>query len=244
MLKDHQDAYGHSLYDCLKGKADTQIVERDDSCIESDGLKGYFNTYRDWHPIEKKAMRFVRGRVLDIGCGAGRHALYLQGKGLEVVGIDNSPLVVKVCRERGLRDARTVPIAQIGPRLGVFDTVLMLGNNFGLFGSFEGARRLLAKLTRITSSKGRIVAMTNDTYKTDDPDHLAYHARNRDKGRMSGQLRIRVRYRKYATPWFDYLIVSKAEMESILDGSGWAVNRYLDTADASYYMAIIDKKRA
>ena len=79
MLKDHQDAYGHSLYDCLKGKADTQIVERDDSCIESDGLKGYFNTYRDWHPIEKKAMRFVRGRVLDIGCGVGRIAIPLTG---------------------------------------------------------------------------------------------------------------------------------------------------------------------
>lgn len=242
MLKDHQDAYGHSLYDYLKGTAESQIVERDDGYIESDGLKGYFSSYKDWHPIEKKAMRYVRGRVLDIGCGAGRHALYLQDKGLEVVGIDNSPLVVKVCRERGLRDARIVPIAQIGPRLGVFDTILMLGNNFGLFGGFEGARRLLGKLSRITSSKGRIVAMSRDTYRTDDPNHLAYHARNRERGRMSGQLRLRVRYKKYATPWFDYLIVSKAEMESILEGSGWAVNRYIDS-DTSYYMAVIDKTK-
>ena len=242
MLKDHQDAYGHSLYDCLKGTAESQIVERDDGYIEPDRLKGYFDTYKDWHPIEKKAMRYVRGRVLDIGCGAGRHALYLQDKGLEVMGIDNSPLVVKVCRERGLRDARIAPITQIGPRLGVFDTVLMLGNNFGLFGSFEGARRLLAKLSRITSSKGRVVAMTSDTYRTDNPDHLAYHARNRERGRMSGQLRLRVRYKKYAMPWFDYLIVSKDEMESILEGSGWSVNRYIDS-DASYYMAIIDKTK-
>ena len=59
---------------------------------------------------------------------------------------------------------------------------------------------------------------------------------------MSGQLRLRVRYKKYAMPWFDYLTVSKVEMESILEGSGWAVNRYIDS-DTSYYMAIIDKKK-
>ena len=73
----------------------------------------------------------------------------------------------------------------------------------------------------MTSSKGRIVAMSSDTYRTDNPDHLAYHARNRERGRMSGQLRLRVRYKKYAMPWFDYLIVSKVEMESILEGTGW-----------------------
>jgi len=240
MLKDHQDAYGHSLWDCLKGTAQAQVLERDDGLVEADGLKGYFSTYRDWRPIEKKAMRYVRGRVLDIGCGAGRHALYLQDKGLDVVGIDNSPLVVRVCQERGLKDARLVPIARIGPGLGVFDTVLMLGNNFGLFGSFDGARRLLGRLGRMTSRRGRIVAMSRDAYRTDDADHLAYHARNRARGRMSGQIRMRVRYRRYAMPWFDYLIVSKDEMEDILEGTGWAVKRYLDS-DAGYYMAIIDK---
>lgn len=243
MLKDHQDAYGHFYYGYFRGTAESQIVERDDGYIEPDRLKGYFNSYKNWHPIEKKAMRHVRGRVLDIGCGAGRHALYLQDKALEVVGIDNSPLAVKVCTERGLRDARVVPIAQIGSKLGVFDTVLMLGNNFGLFGSFEGARRLLRRLDRITSRKGRIVAQSNDIYRTEDANHLEYHEMNRRKGRMPGQIRLRVRYKRYSTPWHDYLMVSRGEMESIIEGTGWAVTRYIDS-DNSFYIAIIDKKKA
>ena len=52
------------------------------------------------------AMEFVRGRVLDMGVGAGRHALHLQAQGHDVVGIDNSPKAVEVCRLRGLEDAR------------------------------------------------------------------------------------------------------------------------------------------
>ncbi len=242
MLEEYQDAFGHSIYDYLHGEAEFQIVERDDGDIAAEKLKGYFNQYKDWHPIEKKAMRYVKGRVLDIGCGAGRHALYLQEKGYDVVGIDISPLAIKVCEERGLKDARVVPITQISSKLGVFDTVIMMGNNFGLFGSFEKAKQLLGKLSKITSRKARIIASTNDVYDTEIPGHLAYQESNRSRGRMSGQLRLRVRYKTYSTPWFDYLIVSKNEMENILEGTGWVVKKYIDS-DISYYIAIVEKKQ-
>jgi len=243
MLKDHQDAYGHLLYDYFTNKTGQEIVERDDGYIDpSGGPKVYFAEYKDWHPIEKKAMRYTRGRVLDIGSGADRHSLYLQGKGLEVTGIDNSPVAIEVCKLRGLRDGRVVPISQISSKLGVFDTVLMLGNNFGLFGSYEGARRLLKKLSKMTSEKGRIIAGSNDIYQTENREHLDYHRQNRDRGRMAGQVRLRVRYRKYSTPWFDYLMVSKDEMENILDGTGWGVSRFIESGGPPY-IAIIDKKK-
>ena len=140
-------------------------------------------------------MRYVRGRVLDIGCGAGRHSLCLQEKGHDVVGIDNSPLAIEVCKKRGLKDARLLSLSQIDPSLGVFDTVIMLGNNFGLFGSADRAKRLLRRFHKMTSNKGRIVATSFDPYKTEDPDHLAYQAANRAKGRMPGQIRLRLRYK-------------------------------------------------
>ena len=133
----------------------------------------------------------MRGRILDIGCGAGRHCLYLQGKGFDVTGIDNSPLSIEVCRQRGLQNAAVLPLGEISPALGVFDTVLMFGSNFGLFGSFKGARRILKKLDRITSGQARIIAMTTDVYRTEDPDQLNYHEYNRIHGRMSGQLKIK-----------------------------------------------------
>ena len=191
----------------------------------------------------RKAMRYTRGRILDIGCGAGRHSLYLQGKGLDVLGIDNSPLAIEVCKLRGLENTEVKSINQINSRLGVFDTILMLGNNFGLFGSFEGTRRLLKRFSRLTSKNGRIIAETNDIYKTEVPEHLSYHEFNRQRGRMAGQIRLKIRYKKYATPWFDYLMVSREEMEKILDGTDWTVNRFIES-DGSVYIAIIDKKKS
>lgn len=244
MLKDHQDAFGHHLYDILKSENTTRpvtgIVERYDGYIDFDSMHYYFTEYKDWPPVERKAMRYVRGRVLDIGCGAGRHSIYLQEKGHVVLGIDNSPLAIEVCKQRGLKDARVLSLSQINPGLGVFDTVIMLGNNFGLFGSFEGVKRLLKKLSRITSEKGRIIAQSSDIYKTDDPDHLSYHELNRKRGRMAGQIRLRVRYKKYATPWLDYLLVSEEEMENILDKTDWRINKLIDS-DGPMYIAIIDK---
>ena len=76
--------------------------ERDDGLITPTGGPGvYFREYEDWPAIEKQAIELARGRVLDIGCGAGRVGGHLQGKGLDVVGVDNSPLAVRTCRERG-----------------------------------------------------------------------------------------------------------------------------------------------
>ena len=55
---------------------------------------------------------------------------------------------------------------------------------------------------------------------------------------MSGQVRIRARYQKYKTPWFDYLFVSKKELESLLKGTGWKVRKYLDGPNDMYIMIL------
>ena len=241
MLTDKQDAIGHMFYDYLTKTPVDEIIERDDGLVEIDNGIGYFSEFQAWPSCEKRAMRYVRGRVLDVGAGAGRCALYLQDRGHEVVCIDNSPLALEVCRLRGLRNTKLMPLSEITTGLGVFDTVIMMGNNFGLFGSLEGARELLQKLSRITSSRGRIVAETRNVYQTDVPEHLSYQERNRKRGRMSGQIRLRARYRTYATPWFDYLMVSKEEMVDILDSTDWKITKFIDS-DSPMYVAIIDKR--
>lgn len=109
----------------------------------------------------------------------------------------------------------------------------MMGHNFGLVGNVTRARWLLKKFLKMTNPGAKILAETQDLYQTTAPCHLAYHQLNRDSGRIGGQLRIRVRYRQFATPWFDYLFVSKPEMEQILHGTGWTVERYIDATDST-----------
>jgi len=70
---------------------------------------------------------------------------------------------------------------------------------------------------------------------------MQYHLRNRKLGRMPGQVRMRLRYRTFVTPWFDYLLVSKNQMRKILKGTGWKINRFIDSPGPAY-AAIIEKE--
>ena len=147
---------------------------------------------------------------------------------------------IKVAKARGLKRAHLLPITSVGAGLGVFGTVLMMGNNFGLFGSKKRGRWLLRRFKKLTTDDTRIIAESVHVYRTANPEHRAYHKLNRERGRMAGQIRLRVRYGKYATPWFDYLFVSESELRDIVRGTGWHVERVLDSGGASY-IAVIEK---
>src|SRR6476646_5174078 len=148
MLSSKTDAYGRLVYDYYKGRPSAEIVERDDHWFAvSSGARAYFAPFEQWPSVEQRAMRHVRGRVLDVGAGAGRVALHLQARGHDVVSIDVSPGAVEVCRRRGVRDARVCAIEDVDESLGRFDTVVLLGNNLGLLASRAKAKRLLRRLT-------------------------------------------------------------------------------------------------
>ena len=244
MLTDSQDAYGHLLSDYHNGRENVEIVEREDGFIDTSrlGPLNYFAEYADWAEHQKLAMAEATGRVLDIGCGAGRHCLYLQEQGHDVLGTDISPLAIQTCQNRGLKNAIVTSITQLNSKIGTFDTILMMGHNFGLVGNYKRAKWLLRRFAAMTGDTAKIIAETMDPYQTTEPGHLAYHQFNRDRGRMSGQLRLRIRYRQYTTPWFDYLFISKPEIEDILDGTMWRVERYIDAANTPTYVAILSKR--
>ena len=240
-VKPERDAYGQEIWNCYQGNSTYEIAERDDGLIKISSAQPYFREFDDWPEHEREAIQRARGIILDIGCGAGRVALYLQQKGHQVVAIDNSPLAVKLSQLRGVRDARVLSILDIETLGGPFDSIVMYGNNFGLFGGMARARRLLAVMHRITPSDATIIAATSDPYKTRDPVHLAYHQRNRERGRMSGQVRVRIRYRQFKGDWFDYLFASAAELRAIVAKTAWRVSDIVQSRGPKY-VAILEKE--
>lgn len=241
-MSKEDDVYGALLDDVLAGRRVSEIDERDDGLLmvfDAEYLVAPFTRWSD--PTERKAMRFVRGRVLDVGCGGGRVCLHLQDRGLDVVGIDASPGAVAVCKRRGVLDARQMRIEDVPTTWGPFDTMVFLGQNFGMLGSLSRARRILRRLARLTNGRGRIVAETFDPHGLDDPVQRRYLARNVARGRMPGQLRVRMRHRELATRWMDWLQVSKDELRDLLEGTGWALSRTI--GDGPSYVAIIDQTR-
>ncbi len=237
------DPFGQMLLDQLRtGQNLCEIMEREDGFIATASMQGhYFSPFRTWSAVEKKAVSLVRGHVLDIGCGAGRHSLHYQEKGLTVTAIDVSPGAVKVSRARGVKNVLLRPIDKISLfKPETFDSVIMMGNNFGLFGGARRAKKILDDLDRITTARALIVAGSLNPYGTKDPSHLRYHRFNKQRGRMGGQIKTRVRFRDLVGEWFDYLLASPAEMETLLDGTVWRLKTILGDPTGNYF-GIIEK---
>jgi SAM-dependent methyltransferase len=227
------------MLDFLEGRGGYELIEREDGMIgPSGGPEAYFSEPASWSQYETQALEHAQGRILDIGCGAGRISLYLQNRGHDVIGIDISPGAVETSKRRGVGDVREMSVTQVGPGLGFFDTIVMFGNNFGLFANEKRARWLLRKFHRLTGRSGRIVAESLDPYQTDEEVHLAYHQMNKLRGRMGGQIRVRARYKNHRTPWFDYLLVSEEEMRGLLVGTGWELKHIFHSGEGPYSVVI------
>ncbi len=235
------DAFGHALMEYWCGGDSLHVVERDDGYVDPCETSTYFSAFRAWQPYLRQALRFVRGRVVDVGCGAGRHVQYLQRRGYDVTGIDPSPLAVKVCRMRGVRKVQRASLEDLPKGRTRYDTFLFFGNNFGLFGSRSYARTMLRQLHRCSTPQARIIAECRNPYKTSEHAHLRYNSDSFKRGRMFGQIRIRVRFRQYTDPWFDYLFVSPEEMRQLVNGTGWRVRRII--GHGAQYAAVIEKEK-
>jgi len=238
-LEPSQDAYGQILLAVLEGRESHEIMERDDGLVYCGDPRDYFAPFRRWPPVERQAMRFVRGRVLDVGCAAGRVSLHLQDRGHEVVAIDVSPLAVEVARRRGVRRAEVGSLETVDASSGLFDTVLIIRNNFGLVGTEGRAGSVLRRLAAITTERARIVTDSVDPERLENPAFRTYRRRGYGPVRPRAQ-RFRVRWQRYASPWFYYLMLTPAELARLVEGSGWSVLRVID--DGSPRFAVVLEK--
>lgn len=241
--KPGSDVFGRALLAWAKGDTVPEIVERDDGYMEEGaGPDVYLSPFKSWPAAERQAMRFVRGRVLDVGCGAGRVALELQRRGVDVVGLDSSPLAARASRVRGVRDVWCAPIEEIESRLGTFDTLVLFGNNFGIFASPERARTLLTRWAALTGPSTRVLLESTNAYGGGAPGiDRRYYRLNRERGRMPGLLQLRYHYGAETGTWFSWLFVSQGEMRRVVKGTGWRVARVVGTRVSEPYVAVLEK---
>lgn len=232
MLKPHQDAYGQMMLDYLRDGSGYEIVEHDDGFFGiGAGPRLYFADYDAWRQTERDAMDFVRGRVLDVGCGAGRFMLWLHSRGYEVVGVDISPGAIAACHAQGLTEAHEMSVGKVSRRLGTFDTFLLLGGNMALLGSWDAARRNLARLRAVASPGARLLGANRDVTTSADPHTRERVDRNRAGKGFSGEHRSRIRYRTFATPFFTSARMSVNELRELVADTGWSVADIVDRGE-------------
>ncbi|WP_417444477.1 class I SAM-dependent methyltransferase [Joostella sp.] len=128
-----------------------------------------FRSYKDMPPLEREALKKSFGNVLDIGCGAGSHSLYLQEiKKLSVTAIDISEGAIKIAKERGVKNVIQKDIFQLKEKK--YDTILMLMNGTGIFGTYKSVPEKLKHLKSLLSEKGQILIDSSDIIYMFDED--------------------------------------------------------------------------
>jgi SAM-dependent methyltransferase len=179
---------------------------------------------------------------MDIGCGAGRVALELQNRGLGVVGLESSPLAAKAAKLRGVNEVWLKPIQYMDTRIASFDSIVLFGNNFGIFETPTRARHVLVQLAEGTKLSARIFAESTSAYFGGAPAFdRSYYRLNKARGRSPGQVKLRYHYGHFVGPWFRWLYVTQSEMRSILVGTGWHLERVLGAHPSEPYVAILAK---
>jgi 2-polyprenyl-3-methyl-5-hydroxy-6-metoxy-1,4-benzoquinol methylase len=238
-----EDVFGRALLDWAKGGKTPEVLERDDGFTQiGAGPEVYLSEFIGWPSAERRSIRYLRGRVIDIGCGAGRVALDLQRRGIEVVGLDSSPLAVRAAKIRDVKEVWCLPVEDLASKIGSFDSIVLFGNNFGIFETPNHARQLLTDLAKSTKPGARIFAESTNAYCGGAPGFdRSYYRKNKERGVTPGQARLRFRYDDLVGPWFNWLYVSPSEMRSILRGTGWHQKDVLGVRSSEPYVAILEK---
>ena len=132
-----KDLFGKAILDYQTNNSPEDLIT-ETSISESDEMSvAYlFRDFIDMPKLEQKALQLVKGKVLDVGCGAGSHALYLQEKGFDVTAIDISENAIKACELRGLKNCKVSDVLDLDTS-EKFDTILLLMNGTGIFGKMN-----------------------------------------------------------------------------------------------------------
>lgn len=214
-----KDLFGQAIYDYHFNQnpedliTETSISEADEMPVEY-----LFRTYKQMPKIEQKAMQLAKGKVLDAGCGAGSHSLYLQNeKNLEVKAIDISPKAIEVCLDRGIKNAEVINILDL--KNEKFDTIILLMNGIGIAQQLKKISIFLTQLKALLNPGGQILLDSSDIiYMFDeDEDGGKWIPSERD---YYGEVSFTVAYKGENEIPFDWLYIDYNTLQNAAHANG------------------------
>jgi SAM-dependent methyltransferase len=214
---------GAALLDFHRGATDAEVVISSDLWEDEPTPVAAF--YRpdgqNLPELEQRALELCRGRVLDLGAGAGRHALELQRAGHEVVAVDVLEEAVEIMTDRGVADARCGNLGAVaGER---FDTVLMLMHGLGIVGDLRGLGELLQGLERHLAPEARVVCDSADLGAVLESEAPGVVDDLVGGDRYIGEVEFRLRYRALEGEPYPWLFVDPDALAIIGSSAGFSV---------------------
>ena len=179
----------------------------------------YFREADEMPELEWIALQKCKGRILDIGAGAGSHALMLQKMGLDITALEISALSAETMRLRGVKQiiredffsfagafmdegtsAKEPRIEGASAQKDGFDTLLLLMNGIGLAGTLDGLRRFLQHARKLLRPGGQLL------FDSSDIAYL-YKRKKRPAENYYGEIQYQYEYNKQKSDWFNWLFI-------------------------------------
>lgn len=214
-----KDLFGKAILDFqTQNSPEDLITETSISEADEMSVAYLFRSYEEMPAMEQTALQLAKGKILDVGCGAGSHSLYLQHeKQLDVTAIDISPNAIEACLLRGVKQAHVQDVMKIEGEK--FDTILLLMNGAGMCGRLKKMGAFLSKLKSLLNENGQILVDSSDIiYMFDDdedggkwiPSDFEYY----------GELVFNIEYKGEKEAPFDWMYVDYNTLQNTANKNG------------------------
>lgn len=214
-----KDLFGKAILDYQTNNSPEDLVT-ETSISEADEMpvSYLFRTYNEMPVLEQKALQLAKGNVLDVGCGAGSHALALQNeRKLDVTAIDISKNAVRACELRGIENVKVANILDLDIE-NKFDTILLLMNGTGIFGTLKETDKYLQKLKSLLKEEGQILIDSSDLiYMYDQDEDGAYSIPAEG---YYGELTFTVQYKGETEETFPWLYIDYNTLQNAAIANG------------------------
>ena len=214
-----KDLFGKAILDYQTNDSPEDLIT-ETSISEADEMpvSYLFRTYNEMPKLEQKALQLAKGSVLDVGCGAGSHTLALQNeRKLDVTAIDISENAVKACQLRGIENVKVANILDLDEE-NKFDTILLLMNGTGIFGTLNETAKYLHKLKSLLNEGGQILIDSSDLiYMYDQDENGAYSIPAEG---YYGELTFTVQYKGETEDTFPWLYLDYNTLQNAAIANG------------------------
>lgn len=214
-----KDLFGKAILDYQTNNSPEDILT-ETSISEADEMSvAYlFRNYNEMPKLEQKALQLAKGKVLDVGCGAGSHALELQNeRKLEVTAIDISENAVKACQLRGIKNVKVAHLLDLDIE-NKYDTILLLMNGTGIFGTLNETAKYLLKLKSLLHEDGQILIDSSDLIYMFDQDEDGAYSIPADG--YYGELTFTVQYKGETEETFPWLYIDYNTLQNAAIANG------------------------
>lgn len=225
-----KDTLGHAIHNHFhKAPAHKLWIHNQYGPKEEMPIEAYFREEDDMPDLEWLALNECRGDVLDIGAGAGSHALLLQERGFDVAALEISPLAADVMKARGVKNVITADIFEYQERK--YDTLLLLMNGIGLTGTIANLTIFLEHMKLLLNKGGQLL------FDSSDIAYL-YEGQLPDNGKYYGELLYQYEYNRQKTEWFPWLYIDEKMLIKITSEAGYDMEVLLEDEFQQYLVRL------